>query len=101
LVNRLDKPILPLIETAEGLTDLASIVSVDRVVRLLLGMIDLALDLGIDADHRAGAAMLDAARYQLVIAPAARHLPRPIDGVFTCLANEEGLRAFAISVWAG
>jgi len=100
LAYQLGKPILPLIETATGLMDLASIVSAQRVDRLLLGTIDLALDLGLDADHPAGAAMLDAARYQLVIASAAHHLPRPIDGVFTDLANEEGLRAFAISARA-
>lgn len=100
LAEKLDKPILPLIETATGLMDLASIVSAQQVDRLLLGTIDLALDLGLDADHPAGATMLGAARYQLVVASAARHLPRPIDGVFTDFENEEGLRAFAISARA-
>lgn len=100
LADRLDKPVLALIETAAGLTDLAKIVSAQRVERLLLGTIDLALDLGLDANHPTGAAMLDAARYQLVVASTAHQLPRPIDGVFTDLADEEGLRATAISARA-
>lgn len=100
LADRLDKPVLPLIETATGLMDLASIASADWVVRLLLGTIDLALDLGLDADHPAGAAMLDAARYQLVVASAAHQLPRPIDGVFTDLGDEKGLSATALSARA-
>ena len=97
LSNRLDKPILSLIETAEGLADLATIAAVHRVDRLLLGTIDLALDLGLDVAHPAGAAMLDNARYQLVVASVAHRLPRPIDGVFTDLTDEEGLLATAVS----
>jgi len=98
--DRLDKPVLALIETAAGLMDLARIASSQRVERLLLGTIDLALDLRLDADHPAGAAMLDAARYQLVVASSAHQLPRPFDGVFTNLSDEEGLRATAISARA-
>lgn len=100
LAKRLDKPILPLIETATGLMELASIAPADWVDRLLLGTIDLALDLELDADHPAGAAILDAARYQLVVASAAHQLPRPIDGVFTDLADEKGLSATALSARA-
>ncbi|MBR9651574.1 CoA ester lyase [Thalassobius aquimarinus] len=90
-----DVPIWPLIETALGLQDLAALAADKAVARMLLGTIDLALDLGIDAAQPDGRAMLDMARYQVVTACAAAGLRPPVDGVFADLADETGLAAAA------
>jgi len=88
-------PIWPLVETAQGLQDLPDMAHVPGVARLLLGTVDLALDLGIDAAHPGGRSMLDMARYHLVGASAAAGLAPPVDGVFTDLGDADGLTAAA------
>lgn len=90
-----EAPIWPLVETAQGLQDLPGMASMPGVARLLLGTIDLALDLGIDASHPGGRSMLDVARYHLVGATAAAGLAPPVDGVFTDLGDADGLIAAA------
>ena len=90
-----EAPIWPLVETAQGLQDLPDMARMPGVARLLLGTIDLALDLGIDAAHPGGRSMLDIARYHLVGASAAAGLAPPVDGVFTDLGDAGGLTATA------
>lgn len=69
-------PVLALVESARGLIALPEITGAPAVVRLLLGGIDLSLDLGVSDD-----AALDTARADLVRWSAARGLPAPVDGV--------------------
>ena len=90
-----DAPLWPLVETAQGLQDLAAMARMKGVARMLLGTIDLALDLGLDEAHPGGRAMLDMARFQLVTACAAAGIAPPADGVFADLADAEGLAAAA------
>jgi len=82
--------IIPLIETAAGITRAALLCAVAKVVRPAFGSVDLAAQLGVDyASH-------DALRYSrsaLVLAAAAAGCAGPIDGVTTSLADESSLRA--------
>lgn len=88
-------PLWPLVETAQGLQDLAAMARMPCIARMLLGTIDLGLDLGLDDAHPGGQSMLDIARYQLVTASAAAGLAAPVDGVFTDLGDAAGLAAAA------
>lgn len=85
------KPVVCLVETALGVASMAAIAQSPGVARLVLGTIDLALDLDL-ADGTAGAqAMLDAARYQMVVASRVALLPAPIDGVIADIKNSGAL----------
>lgn len=88
-------PLWPLVETASGLQDLPAMARTPGVARMLLGSIDLALDLSLDAVHPGGQAMLDTARYHLVTASAAAGLAAPVDGVFTDIGDAAGLASAA------
>ena len=86
-------PIWPLVETAEGIQTIADIARFPRVERILLGTIDLALDLDIDVTLAGGKHMLDIARFDVVSASMAAGIAAPVDGVFPDLADIDGLRA--------
>jgi citrate lyase subunit beta/citryl-CoA lyase len=83
-------PVIALIETARGLRDAYAVAAAPQVVRLALGSVDLAAELGLEP--RADGAELLTARGGLVRDSAAAGLPGPIDGVWTALGDEEGLR---------
>ncbi|NIZ63390.1 CoA ester lyase [Sedimentitalea sp. CY04] len=85
------KPILALIETAKGLTMANEVAAVPTVFRLVLGTIDLALDLGIDGDTEHGVSLLDHARATLTIASRAAGISAPVDGVHTRIDDQTGL----------
>ncbi|MDI5979159.1 HpcH/HpaI aldolase/citrate lyase family protein [Amycolatopsis magusensis] len=79
--------VLPLIESARGLVNLAGIVAAGPVVRLLFGSIDLGLDLGVTAD-----AALDPSRSDLVRWSVVGSLPAPVDGVSTAIRDTDAVR---------
>ncbi len=95
LTQNLENPVWPLIETVQGLVELREIVTLSNLGRLLLGTIDLSLDLGLDSAHPAGQSALDAARFMLVTNSRLGNLPPPIDGVFTDLDDATGLQEAA------
>jgi citrate lyase subunit beta/citryl-CoA lyase len=71
--------ILPLIETALGLWQCATLARMPRVERLVFGSIDFSLDLGIREGHE----QLLYARSQLVLASRVAGIAAPVDGVTT------------------
>jgi citrate lyase subunit beta/citryl-CoA lyase len=71
------RPIVPLIETAVGMDSVAASASTRGVVRLALGAIDLALDLGIGTVD----STINPIRLQLVIASRLALIAPPIEGV--------------------
>jgi citrate lyase subunit beta/citryl-CoA lyase len=75
----LDFALWPLIETAHGLTNAATIGAVRGVERLVFGSLDFQLDLGMDAD--AEETELAPYRAQVVLASRLAGLPPPVDGV--------------------
>ncbi|AXB44708.1 HpcH/HpaI aldolase/citrate lyase family protein [Amycolatopsis albispora] len=83
-------PVLPLIESARGLVNLAEIAGAEPVVRLLFGSIDLALDLGVTDDAALGPARSDLVRWSVVSS-----LPAPVDGVTTAIRDTEAVTSDA------
>jgi citrate lyase subunit beta / citryl-CoA lyase len=81
-------PLIPLIETANGLLDARALASVPGVQRLAFGSVDFQLDTGIEGE---GDALLFA-RSQLVVASAAAGIAGPVDGVTQALDDAERLR---------
>ena len=85
-------PILPLIETAQGMWNAHALACCKQVERLLFGSIDFQVDLGIDGE---GDELLHF-RSQLVLASRVAGIAAPIDGVTTAIDDPERLRADAI-----
>jgi citrate lyase subunit beta/citryl-CoA lyase len=84
--------ILAAIESAKALLDARTIAaSESRLVGLMFGAEDFALDLGLGTRREGEAAELLFARSMIVMAAAAEHI-LSIDGVFPDLADEEGMR---------
>ena len=86
-------PVLPLIESAEGLGQMDAIARATGVLRLGLGHIDLQADLGM----RCGPdeAELAPVRLAMVVASRRAGLPAPVDGVTTATQDAEVLTADA------
>jgi citrate lyase subunit beta / citryl-CoA lyase len=85
-----DTGVIPLIETAAGVTRAPDGCTVTGVVGPLLGSLDLAAQL--EVDHRIRYALRHA-RSALVLAAAASRCAAPIDGVTTSLTDDSQLRA--------
>lgn len=85
-----DGGLIPLIETALGVTRAVEVCAADSVVRPAFGSIDLAAQIGVD--HRSQAALRHA-RSAVVLAAAATGRGAPIDGVTTALDDADALRA--------
>ncbi len=84
-----DKPVLPIVETATGIARMDGIACCPGVLRLVLGTIDLQVDLGIAGDDDALAFF----RSRLVLASRLAELAAPVEGVTTAIDDAERLRA--------
>jgi citrate lyase beta subunit len=82
--------IVAIVETASGLQESARIASVPGVWALLLGAVDLGVQLRLTP--RADGLELLFARSKLVMDSAAAAIAPPIDAVYVELADEDGLR---------
>lgn len=77
-------------ETAAGILSAREIADAsDRVLTLLFGSADLSHELGVAPT--AEGAELATARSMVVLAAAAAHLPKPVDGPYLVLDDDEGL----------
>jgi citrate lyase subunit beta/citryl-CoA lyase len=85
-------PILPLIETAQGMWNAHAIACSTGVQRLLFGAIDFQLDLGIDGDDEE----LSSFRSRLVLVSRVAGIAAPVDGVTTAIDDVQRLRADAL-----
>jgi citrate lyase subunit beta/citryl-CoA lyase len=84
--------IVAAMESAAGLLAAPAIAGADpRVLGLMFGSEDFALDLGLGTERQGEARELVYARSALVVAAAATHVAS-IDGVFPNLDDEDGLR---------
>ncbi len=73
--------VMPLIESAAGIANLASILTSDGICVAAFGSLDFALDLGCQPNWEA----LQMARCELVLRSRLAGLPAPLDGVTTSL----------------
>jgi citrate lyase subunit beta / citryl-CoA lyase len=88
---QIDKPVLPIIETARGFWNLPALAHAPHVQRLMFGSIDFQLDLGI---HGEGEELLYF-RSQIVLVSRIAGLPAPVDGVTTLFDSPDAVRADA------
>jgi citrate lyase beta subunit len=84
-------PIIAIVETAAGLQESAEIASAPGVWGLLLGAVDLGVELRLTP--RADGLELLFARSKLVVDSAAAQIAPPIDAVHVDIADDDGLRA--------
>jgi len=82
-------PVLPLIESAEGVGQMDAIARAQGVLRLGLGHIDLQADLGMSCGP--DEAELAPIRVALVVASRRAGLPAPVDGVTTATTDADVL----------
>jgi citrate lyase subunit beta/citryl-CoA lyase len=97
--GRVDLPIVAIVETARGLRDAFAVASHEQVAVLLLGAVDLGLDLGLE--QRDDGQEILFARSSLVVDSAAAGLRGPVDRVWVDVRDLEGLArdcAFARSL---
>jgi citrate lyase subunit beta/citryl-CoA lyase len=89
LAEHLDKPLLPLIETARGLWNALELARAPCVERLAFGPLDLSVDLGL-TNERAALAPYAA---QLVLASRVAGLAAPLDGPTTSIEDVQLIRS--------
>ncbi|MCE0763222.1 CoA ester lyase [Pseudonocardia kujensis] len=89
LADTVRVPVVPVIESCTGLLAAAEIATAPQVARVILGVLDLAAELGVSPVP--GEAGLDHARTHLAVASRAAGLRAPIDGPHPDLDDEEGL----------
>lgn len=103
-VERLGVPVIPLIETAAGVTNLREICAVDAVTRLSFGELDLAFDLGVTRGTEGAKQLLNHVRAQICLHSHAAGLNAPLDTVypdFKDIAGFEEQLKFAKSMGFG
>ena len=88
--------VLPIIETAQGLINVAEVAATPGVARLAFGSLDFALDLGLSPDTDGADVVLDQARGQVLLHSRGAGLAQPLDGVFPGIQDSSGLRAAAM-----
>jgi len=89
--TRPEVPVLPLIESAMGMHRAMEIAHEPNVQRLVFGSLDFRHDLGIEGD---GAELLTF-RSHLVLVSRLAGIQPPVDGIWTQIDDEEGMRAHA------
>ena len=82
-------PVVAIVETAEGLRDVHALAAHRVVAAVMLGALDLGLELGLE--RRADGQELLFARSALVVASAAARIRRPFDAVYVALRDGTGL----------
>lgn len=89
MVSGAGKPLMPVIESASGLQELASIAQANGVVRLSFGILDLMLELGTRPHTKAAIEIKDQIRFQILVASRMFGLARPLDCVEPDFTNIE------------
>ena len=85
--------VLPLLESAVGIQRVAEVATAPRVLRLGLGEVDLAADLGVGLDEER--TILNPLRLQVVVASAAAGISRPVAPTSTAFRDLDGFRRSA------
>lgn len=80
--------LLPLIETAAGMTNVSQIAAVQGVERLIFGTVDFRTELGIEGDDQE----LLFFRSMLVLASRTAGIVAPVDGVTVSISDADELR---------
>lgn len=84
-------PVIALIETALGLSQLQAMAKATGLVAFSYGFLDLCHDLGVQVETPAADIVANQIRYQLVVTSKAQQLSAPIDSVYPNFNDEKGL----------
>ncbi len=91
------KPVLAIVETAQGLEALTQIATAPGCARLVFGKLDLAVELDLVPDESDPEELVFLPwRAMLVLASRRAGLPAPVDGVFTGIGDEAALVRYAV-----
>lgn len=83
-------PIIAIIETAQGVLNIAQIAKAKGLAAFSFGCLDLAHDLGMNPDSQAAKQMFNRLRMDLVLHSTAQGLNSPIDTVFADFHDDAG-----------
>ncbi|HEX7749822.1 MAG TPA: CoA ester lyase [Bordetella sp.] len=89
------RPVVPIIETARGMVQIADVAAGPGVDRLAFGSLDYGVDLAFTPGTEAVDALLDQARGLVLLHSRAAGLAAPMDGVYPDINDAQGLRAAA------
>nr|WP_225589032.1 CoA ester lyase [Achromobacter sp. ACM03] len=83
--------VIPILETAQGILNVAEVAATPGVERLAFGSLDYGLDLGLTPDTPGAQTVLDQARVQVLLHSRAAGLAPALDGVFPGIQDQAGL----------
>lgn len=89
------RPVVPIIETARGMVQVADVAAGPGVDRLAFGSLDYGVDLAFTPGTAAVDALLDQARGLVLLHSRAAGLAAPMDGVYPDIGDAQGLCAAA------
>jgi (S)-citramalyl-CoA lyase len=95
LAANIGKPVIPIIESARGVANLAAIAAVPGVQRLAFGTLDFMLDVGVVPDTSGARMVLDHVRCHIVLQSRLADIEPAWDGVHTDIADAAGLERAA------
>jgi (S)-citramalyl-CoA lyase len=84
-------PVIPILETAQGILNAGEVAATPGVARLAFGSLDYGLDMGLTPDTPGAEAVLDQARVQVLLHSRAAGLAPALDGVFPGVQDQAGL----------
>ncbi|MBV7434622.1 CoA ester lyase [Cardiobacteriaceae bacterium TAE3-ERU3] len=90
LWQRFAKPLLPLLESARGLANLADIATAEGVYALSFGALDFTGDLRFATEGSGATAYFDQLAFQLTLHSRLANLSAPIDSVYADFRDQEG-----------
>ncbi|WP_322999429.1 CoA ester lyase [Castellaniella sp.] len=95
-VSGAGKPLIPIIESAQGLRVLDKIAEANGVVRLTFGILDLMVEFGTRPQTEGAQRILDQVRFQILQASRMHGLADPVDTIYADFSDEAGLEGAAV-----
>lgn len=92
------KPLIPIVESAQGVLALQELAAAEGVERLAFGYLDLMLDTGTRPDTPGARLLLDHIRCRMVLCSAAAGIQAPLDGVHPDFRDTETVAGIAVQV---
>lgn len=94
------KPMIAVIETAQGFANVRALAQGTGVVALSYGVLDLAQAFGVAMDDDSVNAFFDQVRFSLVLESKLANLSRPIESIFANFKDTKGLTKYAQHAFA-
>lgn len=95
IFEKTNLPLIPLIETAQGLNNAQAIASTKGVYALSFGLLDLGRAFGVSFDSEGANIFFNQVRYQLLLASTLFGLHKPIETIYKDFKNTDGFLANA------